>query len=263
MLPLLASLLLGGCNSEDDASEVTLFVTPSALTAGGGEMIYFDIRAQTRHEHIARFEIDSFDADGTRELFRAEPGTQSYSYRYFYQTPNVAIDSTRIELTFRATDNLGNIQVQQTALIVRNNTSPLPEKSGITLWSPLSGKPDGFSLASVQPILCATAAPDEIDIYLHADPDADPSDALPREWRTRTDVRFAKANNFDYAAATKTALSALYTNSIRSNYVRGLAVDDVVLVGRPDQVWGVIKIVGIFDEEGTANDRYLINLKTI
>ncbi|WP_418983448.1 hypothetical protein [Alistipes sp.] len=265
MLLLLAlpALLGPGCTSEDDASEVTLFVTSSQLTAGGGETIYFDIQAHTQHETIVRFEITSFDpSSGTRELFTAKPGTQSYVYRYLYQTPNVAVDSTRIELTFRATDNCNFVQEQHINLTVRNNTSLLPEKSGITLWSPRSGKPDGFSLTTVQPLLCATAAPEEIDIYLYESPDDDPQ-TLPREWRTQTDVRFAKANSFDYAAATKSSLSAYYAGSQRQNYVRNLTDRDIILVGRGDEAWGAILIVKIFDEEGSADDNYLFNLKML
>lgn len=254
---------MGACTSEDDASEVTLFVTPSALAAGGGETIRFEIQARTRNERIERFEIGSFDAGGARELFRTEPGTPSYLDTYYYRAPDVEKDSTRIELTFRATDNAGYVQEQHHNLTIRNNTSLLSEKAGITLWSPRSGKPDGFSLATAQPLLCATADNGQIDIYLYAAPDDTAPDVLTRDWRTRTDVRFARANNFDYAAATRSSLSAVYANSIRNNYVRDLEIDDVILVGREAEVWGAIKIAGIFDEAGAANDRYLINIKTI
>lgn len=264
ILPLIATLLLGACTTEDDASEVILFVSPSSLTAGGGETIRFEIEARTRNERIARFEIGSFDAGGAKELFSAEPGMQSYEYTFFYQAPYFLADSTRIELTFRATDNIGQKQeLHHNLTVLRSNSSPLPEKAGITLWSPHSGKPDGFSLTTAQPLLCATADDEQIDIYLYADPNTADPDLLTREWRTRTGVRFARANNFDYAAATETALRAVYANSVRHNYVRDLAIDDVILIGRETEVWGAIKIAGISDEAGAANDRYLFNIKMI
>lgn len=249
--------------SEDDASDLVLFVAPSAATARSGETIYFDIEARTIHDRIDLLEIGSFDRQhGMQTLAVLEPRSRSYSDRYFYDVPNLTVDLLDIELSFRAVDDRGNVQTQNKVLTAIGDTSLLPEKSGITLYSPYSGKADGLSLRTCQPLLCAVTPEEEIDLYIPLDADADP-DVLPRRWMTKTGMRFARANNFDYAAATKAALGAVFANSICANHVEELSIDDVILVGRETEVWGVVKIVGIFDEPGCADDCYLLNVKVI
>lgn len=56
---------------------------------------------------------------------------------------------------------------------------------------------------------------------------------------------------------------SLYGNSRCDEFVDALAIDDVILLGRGDHAWGVLKIVAIFDEPGSTADRYLFNLKTV
>lgn len=259
----LALLALTGCNTENDASDISLFVTPSTLTAECGEKIYFDIEVRTIHDYIADLTIDTFDAlHGENRVFTSQPGSATYSYRFVYTVPNFDSEGRTIQMRFTARDNLSNSQSRTLEIEIRNGTTLLPEYSGITLYSPHSGKPDGFSLTTMQPILCATSSPEEIDLYLEADANA-PAEDLPTMWRTRTDVRFSRANNYDYAAATQMTLTAVYRSSVLENYVRDLAIDDIILIGRLDQAWGVAKIVGIFDEAGSQNDRYLINIKRI
>jgi len=254
--------LLCGCMSEKDASDVVLFVTPSAAAARGGETVYYDIEARTIHDRIERVEIVSFDRDNSeRLLFEAAPCTRSYSHRFFYDVPVAGSDELEIELSFRATDDRGNMRCVRLLLRADPNASLLPERSSITLYSPHSGKVDGLSFATCQPLLCATSLPEEVDLYVAADEQADP-ELLPRRWRTGSDVLFTKASGFDYAAATKVALASVYEHSVKADFVDGLAVDDIVLAGHGQQVWGAIKIVGIFDEPGSEYDRYLIHVKT-
>ena len=254
--------LLAGCMSEKDASDVVLFVTPSASTARGGETVYYDIEARTIHDRIERMEIVSFDrTDREQVLFEAAPCTRSYSYRFFYGVPVSGSDELEIELSFRVTDDRDNMRCVRLLLRADPDASLLPERSSITLYSPHSGKVDGLSFATCQPLLCATSAPEEVDLYVAADDRADP-EILPRRWRTGSDVLFAKAPGFDYAAASKVALTSVYEHSVKTDFVDDLAVDDIVLAGHGSQVWGAIKIVGIFDEPGSEYDRYLIHVKT-
>lgn len=86
---------------------------------------------------------------------------------------------------------------------------------------------------------------------------------VDRMWRSETGVRFAKVNAFDYAGATRSAVASLYENSRCDEFVDALAIDDVILLGRGDHAWGVLKIVAIFDEPGSTADRYLFDLKTV
>ncbi len=180
---------------------------------------------------------------------------------FFYDVPVAGADELEIELSFRATDDRGNMRCVRLLLRADPDASLLPERSSITLYSPHSGKVDGLSFATCQPLLCATSAPEEVDLYVAADGQADP-EMLPRRWRTGSDVLFTKASGFDYAAATKVALASVYEHSVKTDFVDDLAVDDIIIAGHGPQVWGAIKIVGVFDEPGSEYDRYLIHVKT-
>lgn len=263
ILPVvLAAILAGGCTSEKDASQVLLFVSVSERSVNSGENIYFDIEARTLHETIEQIEINTFDSsNGFRELYTENPGTPTYKKQYTYLAPDITSDSLCVEIRIRATDNLGYEQESRKNITVWSHTALLEEISGITLYSPHSGKPDGFLLTTVQPLLCETSAPEEIDLYLYAASDESP-ETLPREWRTQNDLLFSKANSFDYASANRSGLKATYQNAVKYNYVKDLETDDLILVGR-EEVWGIIKIVGIFDEDGSVNDRYILNLKKL
>jgi hypothetical protein len=42
-----------------------------------------------------------------------------------------------------------------------------------------------------------------------------------------------------------------------------IETDDIILIGFGDTPKGVIKVMGVFDEEGLNNDRYVFNAKFI
>lgn len=94
---------------------------------------------------------------------------------------------------------------------------------------------------------------------------------MPRKWGTCTDIVFCKANNFDYASASKASIQSMFMNSVRLDSVEDLQSDDIILIGRERhdeestilKSLGVIKIIAIYDEEGTVNDRLIFNLKAL
>lgn len=255
--------LCGGCTSEDDASEVLLFVTQSATSLTGGEKLYFDIEARTINGYVDRLDIVSFDAvTGERELASEHPGTNVYAMRYVYTAPIVAVDSLSVEVIFTATDNCGYLQRQSRRIRVLNSAEPLVERSGYTIYSPHSGKFDAFSFDDLRPLKRSEADPSAVDFYVCPSPEGG-EERLSRMWKSETGATFAKVNAFDYAGATRSAVVSLYENSRSDDFVDDLAIDDVILLGRDGRAWGVVKIVAIFDEPGTAEDRYLFNLKTV
>ena len=60
-------------------------------------------------------------------------------------------------------------------------------------------------------------------------------------------------------------------NSLRSDKVDDLQIDDIILIGREQHAEdgtvststiGAIKIMAIYDEDGSTNDRMIFNIKT-
>ncbi len=254
----MAVLSLAGC-SEKDASDIVLFVTPSSYSVSGGDRMYFDVTSMTIHDYVALFEVSSFDAEnGRQDLDVIEPKTKRFSYRYEYVVPAMEVQGAVVEMMFCVTDNLGNRSETTVRLNVGKGTM-LNEMSGITLWSPASGKDDAFSLSLLQTVNSASASEKDVDIFVMPEPD---SENLGLSWGTRTGVKFVRANSFDYASATSSSLSSAYSASVTSDTVEDIRLNDVILVGRDSKAVGVFKVIQIFDEEGTLNDRYILNFKS-
>lgn len=266
---LLLVLTAAGCGMDDDASTVILYVTPSAGTVNSGEKIYFDIDARTLNNEITEFRVSSFDAvEGETEIMTTNPGSKSYSHKLTYVAPAVISDSAKVEIIFHASDETGaSSTVSYMIKVMDGEGGMLAEKSGITLYSPLSGNNDGFSFRTLQPLKASDADEEDVDLYFMLESQ---EDSFPMRWGTKTDIVFSKANNYDYASATRNGLRSVLKNSIRTNTVDNLSIDDVILVGREERTdssyrldaVGAMKVIAIFDEEGTSLDRMLLNIKT-
>lgn len=261
MLALVATTL-SACMTEEDADNVVLFATPSATEVLGGQKIYFDILAETRNTTLALFKVESFDnISGQKELFSTEPATQRWQYRYVYDVPNIAVESLDIELIFTAVDNLGNRQTISRTIHVTTTAAELTELTGVALYSPLSGKDDAFSFRLLQRVNSSKAEDADVDIYVDAD-ELSP-ETLARSWGSKTGLRFAKVNSFNYAAASRQSLEVVYANTVTKTNITDLDIDDIILVGYDSKAVAAVRIVNIYDAEGSEYDRYDISIKCI
>jgi hypothetical protein len=208
-----------------------------------------------------RFEVVSFDRTyGSQVVYSDEPMVQKYDYRFTYRLP-IYFEDQSVEFTFYATDGLGNRQDMSVSISVRGDDRSIEELSGITLYSPLSGRSDAFSFELLQSVNTQNVDASLCDIYV---PMADEgSDVLPRSWASNTDLRFSKVNNFAYSKATYKSVVAVYENAIISPVVEDLSNEDIIIVGRNGKAIAVIRIANIYDGEGVSEDRYDINMKVL
>ena len=259
---LVSAIVLHAC-SESDGDEVIILVKPSSRTVYAADNIYFDINARTVNKSIISVDASSFDAvNGMRHICTLNPDSKIYTYKYQYQIPDIKVDTLYTEFTFTATDNLRNRMQTTVPIRIIGKNTPLQEKSGITLYCPHSGKQDALSLKSCNPLISSVADAENVDIYVYAS-NNDSKETLSGQWRSMTGLKFSKFNNFDYGSATKHSLESVYSGAVKYDNVTGLQIDDIIFVGSDTTVSCVIKVVGIFDESGFENDRYLINVKTI
>ena len=87
-------MMTAGCVSEKDASDVILFVEPSAYTAVSGDAIYYDITSWTIHESLAEITFTTFDSSRGEQLVHTEQvGTKRYSGSFTYEVPSIDADS--------------------------------------------------------------------------------------------------------------------------------------------------------------------------
>lgn len=258
------ALMLGfalSCGRDDDADPVILFVTPNTSEATAGNAIYFDISTWTINREIVSLEVISFDKTyGSQQIYSGQPMTQRYEYRIDYRLP-IYFEDQSVEFTFYATDDKGNRQDISVDILVLSNDRPLDELSGITLYSPLSGRHDAFSFKLQQSVNTQDVDPNLCDIYV---PLVDQnSEDIPRLWQSKTDLQFVKLNRFAYAKATYKSVALAYESAVISPMVDDLHNEDIIIVGRNDRAIAVIRIANIYDDEGVESDRYDINLKVL
>lgn len=260
LLSILAMLTVSGC-SEDDADKVILLVDCSDYEPESGQTIYFDINTFTTDgARITNVDIESFDSENSSRFLVSIPAdTEELQYRYEYVVPAFHSNNMGVELTFTSHSSSDGIQTVTRKINV-SAERVLAELTGIDIHSPASGLPDGFSLTTMQPLLTGTSDESEIDIYIPAGQD---QNELARIFRTMTDVRFSRANNFNYASATAGSVSDAYTSSTVYNYVDNLETGDIILVGRGPEAVGVIKVAGIYDNAGSDEDRISLNIKVV
>ncbi len=259
---LVSAILLHACKQED-ADQIVILVQPSSKTVTASENMYFDINARTVNKAIVRVDISSFDAvNGLQQICTLNPDSKIYTGRYYYRAPDIPVDTLDTEFVFSTSDNLGYETELAVKIKITGNTALLQESSGITLYTPHSSKQDALSLKSCNPLISSVAGTDEADIYVYAN-DSTAKETMTGQWRSGTGLKFSKFNNFDYASATEHSLESVYASSVKYDNVTDLQVDDVIIVGDDTAAAGVIKVIGIFDESGFENDRYLINVKTV
>ena len=260
--------MIGCIHNEDDATTVIVTATPSSYIVKSGDKVYVDIYASTLNEALKEVSVTTFDSEyGMTDIETIPQSAKTYKDRIVWEIPSMTNDTTLVEVNVTATD-IKEISNSHTIILkaTGGSSSLLPERSGITIWSPASGKQNAFSFTTLQPVYSSET--DECDLIFIPTEDID---ALPKSWGTMTDVVFCKANNFDYTSATWSNTQEVFKSSLRTKTVEDIAIDDVIFIGREKTTeegsyilttLGVIKIMAMYDEEGVTNDRIVFNLKT-
>ena len=256
-------------NNEDDATTVIVTATPSSYIVKSGDKVYIDIYASTLNEALKEVSVTTFDSEyGMADIETILPSAKTYKGRVVWEIPSMTNDTTLVEVNVTASDTKEVSNSHTITLKAAGGSSSLlPERSGITIWSPASGKQDAFSFTTLQTLYSSET--EECDLIFLP---TEEIDALPKNWSTKTDLVFCKANNFDYTSATWSNIQEVFKSSLRTKIVEDIAIDDVIFVGREKTTedgsyilttLGVIKIMAMYDEDGTATDRIVFNLKTL
>lgn len=262
---ILAAALCASC-SEDETTGTPVFIStdiPSA-TVYSNTIQKIKVEANSIGSDLSRLEISSFDNQrGDIKLVDSLlPGGKQLSYDFLYRVPMLQNDSTRIKLSFEVTDEDGFTQKQVRTLRIVTRDYTLEEVAGITLYTDETGDhANGLDLDRLRPLIVSLADSADIDIYTYLD-DEDPA-TLSQEWRSNTDIYFARANNFDYANATNRSVTETFGSAVANPRISHIEKDDIILVGHGNRAAAAIKVVQMYDEPGTEYDRYIINVKRI
>lgn len=223
----------------------------------------FKIVCMTENEYVENISISSFDKEyGTQQLMDTLVNKKNVKLDYEYTVPVFTEDSVKVQLSFKAVDNLGYEQTATYSVMVINPDVLLKEKSGLVVYSGKSEKENAFSLTDPSSTFNSELADSaKIDIYdyvLNGD-----NDDLDLIWKTNTDVDFIKVNSFNQVNATVKSIVGVYNSSKRNDYVNDIRSNDIIIVGKGGKPWGVFLIANVFDDDGIDNDRYLVNYKSL
>jgi len=226
--------------------------------------VRFKIEAKSKKNTITRVEIKEYSSDyGYKILKDTVIDEANTSFFFEYITPLFS-KNQEVQLIFTAY----NDKKEKNGMILRYDyifeDELLIEYSGYSMYTLRSGKPDGFSLDSKQVVYTNTGDHSYVDFYSYQDNDTliEPN-LLQRTWKSYTHLNFVKFNGFDYSKATRKSLTNSYLAGIRLPAVIDIEADDVILIGFGETPKGVVKVIGVFDEEGYVNDRYVFSIKLI
>lgn len=257
-------LIFCGCKG-DDVSKVVIIISTSDTLSNltPGDKVLFRIHSFANEDEIRNITITSSDLqEGRMLIFDTSLNVEKFDYDYQYTVPDYE-DSTTVRLTFEAfsSDNTSSSSMPVTLRVINKNVV-LPSFDGIIMYAANSNNKNGFNINSMQTLYCETTDSLQIDIYDCYDTLIFP-DALSREWRSKTGILFARFNDFNFATATRFGVITAFEHAAKYTSIKNLTNGDIILIGNNNKSLGVIQLIAIYDEEGTANDRYVFNLKKI
>jgi len=262
LLIAICVFLFCSCSTQTDASDIQVIVRPDSLVMHSEveNIIPFSINLKALNEPIISFQITQRTAKtGLIVLTDSVINTKSFFYNFQYIVPT-NIFERKIELSFIA-KTASDYSIISRHILLDSTNVALKESSAHVMYSASVLSNNAFSLKEREIIsypLDSTLA----DIFDFHDTQKEKA-ILTCEWRTATEKRFARFNDFDYAEATVLSLQSSYANASKKTTVNQLKTNDIILVGDMTKAIAVLKIIAIFDNEGYANDRYVFNMKFV
>ncbi len=262
MLALIAATLVfaNSCREKQEQGPV-LSVNPSelVLTRNAGDLLEFAIVGTAGDNELRNIRISQKPENGiTSTLLDTTIYGSHTDFFYVYTVPS---GTNRVLLTFALYDTDGKSFTTLRDLYI-NEGEYLTEIAGYDLYSAYSaGNNNAFRISN-------------LTFYqLELDPDSSLIDLVEKDLTddgtmslaltSFSGIRFVRHNSFNYAQATATSAEASFTNSSAQQLIPNIAVNDI-LITKYDTVqnkYAVIKIMGVQDLEGSANDRYIFNIK--
>ena len=253
---------LCSCSTQNDASDVQVVVSPDsmALHLSVGDIIPYNIQLTALKEPLIRFQITQRTAKtGQIILLDTVLNQQKLNYVFQYIVPKNIFEK-KIELSFIA-KTASDYSVSSKYILLDSTNTSLKESSAHVMYGASSTTNNAFSIIQRQ-VLSFPLDSVHADIYDYHDK-LSTMTLLTGQWRSATQKRFSRFNDFDYAEATVQSLQTSYANASKNTTIDNLKVNDVIIIGDLNSAIAVIKIIAIFDEEGYLNDRYVFNVKYI
>lgn len=261
LFTVFAALAFVSCKKETPDPVVAVSPDQINIVATEGEVLSFDISV-TSEETLDKFTITSKTSTGfTQTEFEEDLSTQtSYSHDFEYMVSAEQVDQD-ILFTFTATTQSGlEGAAARRVYVEAEQSTALSETTGHVIYSNFSGKHNGFNLGSLSANMVASSEAEDIHI---ADYDTLSTDsAMIPAWYSPAGAKFARFNDFNYAAATAESAALAFSTGTQHDVLTDLEDGDIVLVQfGTDSAIAVVRVEQIFQGAGVANDRYNFSVK--
>ncbi len=116
--------------------------------------------------------------------------------------------------------------------------------------------PNALSFTDVSQTFNVQTSPDSLfaDLLIEAD-----EDFTNISWKSKTRAKFVRNNTFNYTMATAPRINSVYSSSVRSDVVRDVRINDIILVGH-NEAEGVFFVENILNK-GNSNGEFCIQLR--
>lgn len=278
---LLFSLFLTSCKEkEPEASQVYLVtdlppIDPFAeMSSGGTRLINIGIvnnEGEIKTVKITQFYDGLKDIEVLKEL-NHDDITREYNHREFvlpftYIAPQISSSDVISTLKFYVENTNGKTFVVTKTVKILNSGRDIFETVPIKLFAggEFNRRVLNIKENASDKNYFVTSVGDEGDICTVTGE----SDEIMRVLKSTTDVLFYRTTNIDFDKAGVTAIQAEFNNAFASPDTSPIAAitdiqqDDVIIVGRGENVIAIFKITGIHDEEGTDKDYYTFNIRLV
>ncbi len=256
----LTVLTIHSCRDKEETGPV-LTVIPGELVLerNAGDLLEFSIKGTAGDNELRSIRITQKPENGITTPLKDTTiyGSQT-DFFYVYTVPT---GINRVLLTFSLYDTDGKSFTILKDLYITQG-SYLTETSGYELYSLYSsGSNNAFRISNLTFYQLATN-PDSSLIDL-VEKDLTDDGSISRTLTSLSGIRYVRNNAFNYAEATASSAANSYTSSSAQQLIPNIAVNDI-LITKYDTVlnkYAVIKVTGVYDEDGTALDRYIFNIK--
>lgn len=264
-LILTSILLLASCEKQSELVTVMQInnVNWQKEYIPSGTDLHFIIEGESQSSSIQRIAIIASDIEfRDRTILDTVLATplKKAQISCYYTLPSYK-DTTSVSFKGYSYDAGGRLASYPITIHVTPGASPIRPIDAITLYSAASGNKSAFSLANMQTEYLGSDST-AVAWYDMLNESEDP-DALSCAWHSEAQIKFSRAEGFNFAEATAQSLTDTWKNLTGSTTIKNLKADDVLLFGKQDNVLGAIKILSVHDEPGTASDRYIFSLKAI
>lgn len=257
-----ALLVFMSCKKENEGPLIFVTPTQTQFTRQPGQLMEFTIELRAK-AGMQRLRITKNENQTvTQTILDSALTGSNTTFQLPFQVPQQGV--TQIYFVFTLTDTEGR-QVSTPRRLVVDGAALLQESTGYEIYSRYagSGALRAFNIDTLG-LFQIDAAVDSMKIdVMDFDPTSD--DQLSNQWTSGHGLQFVRLDggSFNYPDATFATAKSAYQNGVKNTIVNNVTPGAIVITKyreEPEQ-YAVFQIVEVFDQDGSANDRYRFNLK--